>query len=304
MTTATEPKKFAIDYQIEDDNGKPIGPLQHFEAETQKELLELVKNAHRSAAREMYKEKRARKLGDLITPDPDQPIQKFERKALSADERTKLAAAIKDPQTSPEAVRTIIEAELGAPIESIREGLQYSQIQQRINMAQQQTDIFLAAHADYVQCDSNQEAILKWLEKRNYAITAKNLDLAYEDLGDLIVKRAPEPPAVQTPPEPTPAPTVPAAATPVAEVSPAPPQPEAILPAATPAPAITEQPAEVLKPKQSSSGLTRDAGGTPPPIAPKTVEIPYRLLQKMNSTEYNIWRQDPKNAEIVKLMDK
>jgi len=24
----------------------------------------------------------------------------------------------------------------------------------------------------------------------------------------------------------------------------------------------------------------------------------------MNSTEYDIWRRDPKNAEIIKLMDK
>lgn len=292
MTTAVDPKKFAIDYQIEDDNGRPVGPPQHFEAETQKELLEMVKNAHKNAAKEMYKEKKARKIGDLITPDPEKPIQKFERKLLSADERTRLAAAIKDPQTGTEAIRTLMESELGAPVDSIREALQYVEVRQRIDMAQVQTDLFLSRHPDYVQCDSNQELILKWLEKRNYAITAKNLELAYEDLGDMITKRAPEPVKVSE------------VATPKEEVQPAPPQPEAIPVAATPAPAITEPPAEVLKPKQSSSGLSRDSGGTPPAAAPKAKEIPYALIARMNSTQYMAWQNDPANAEIVKELNK
>lgn len=298
MTTATEPKKFSIEYQIEDDNGQPIGPPQHFEADTQKELLDLVKNAHRASAKEMYKEKKARKIGDLITPDPEQPIQRFERKALSADERTRIAAAIKDPQTSPEAVRTLMEAEFGAPIENIRQALQYVEVRQRIDMANLETDKFLARHPEYVQCDSNEELIKRWLNKRTLAITAKNLELAYEDLGDMVTKRAPK----QDVPTPEPV-QVPTVATPVEEVQQAPPQTEAIPSAVTPASAITEQPAEV-RPTKSSSGLTRDSGGTPPPVAPKTPEIPYALLSRMNSTQYENWLKDPANRELVKLLDK
>jgi hypothetical protein len=296
MTTATEPKKFSIEYQIEDDNGAPIGPPQHFEADTQKELLDMVKNAHRSAAKEMYKEKKARKIGDMITPDPDQPIQRFERKILSADDRTKLAAALKDPQTGPEAVRTLLEAELGAPVDSVREALQYVEVRKRIDMANLETDKFLGAHSEYVQCDSNEDLIKRWLNKRNLAITHKNLELAYEDLGDMVTKSAPK--------RPEPTQEVSVVATPTEPVVPAPPQPEAIPLAATPAPAITEQPAEVLIPKQSSSGLSRDNSGTPPPAAPKAKEIPYAQLARMNSGQYQAWLNDPANRELVKQMDK
>lgn len=314
MTTAVEAKKFAIDYQIEDDNGKPIGPPQHFEADTQKELLDLVKNAHKNAAKKMYETIKKVKIGDLITPDPEKPIKRYERRALSADERTRLANAVKDPQTAPEATKTLMEAELGVPFEDLRQGMEYLEIRRRIDQAQLETDAFLQAHPEYINTDGNKEWLLKWLEKRNFALTRKNLELAFEDLSgatgehpNVLTLRAPEPVAPPQPEPVTPAaePTqpVPTAATPVEAALPAPPQPEAIPPAATPAPAITDQPAEV-RPAKSSSGLGRDSGGAPPPDAPKAKEIPYAQLAKMNSTQYQLWLNDPANRELVKLMDR
>lgn len=304
MTIAVEPKKFSIDYVIPDESGNQIGPPQHFEADTQKELLELVASAHKNAAKEMFKEKKARKIGDLITPDPEKPVQRFERKMLSADERIRIAAALKDPQTSPEAIKTLIENELGASSESIRQALQYTEVRQRIEMAQQQTDLFLSNHPEYVQCDSNQEMILKWLEKRNYAITRKNLELAYEDLGDLLTRQVKVPVAA---PEPTPQSSlqVPTVATPVEQVTPvtpAPPQPEAIPLAVTPAPAITETPAEV-RPRVSSSGLGRsDGSATPSVTPPKVAGITPQQIAKMTSNEFNERLKDPAFRKMVDEM--
>jgi hypothetical protein len=303
MSTAAEPKKFSVDYPIIDDNGNQVGPPQHFEADTQKELLELVTNAHINAAKEMYKEKKARKIGDLITPDPEKPIQRYERKPLSADERTRLANAIKDPQTSPEAVRQLIEAELGADTEAIRDGLQYVEIFRRQQLAAQEIEKFRYAHPEYILCDSNQELISKWLLKRNYAITHRNLELAYEDLGDLITKQKPEPPApapVTAAPEPTPQVSAPVA-TPAEEI-PAPPLAEAIPQPATPAPAITEPPAEV-RPRVSSTGLSRDNASAPSTVAaPKAAGITPQQIARMSSREFEERLKDPAFRKMVDEM--
>lgn len=297
MTTATEPKKFQIEYQITNDNGDPVGPLQHFEADTQKELLDLVAAAHKNSAKKMYDTMKKVKVGDLITPDPERPIQRFERKPLSADDRTRLIAATKDPQTGPEAFKQLLEAEFGVPFDAIRESLQYVEIDRRIKEAQNQTDLFLNAHPEYVSTDSNQELILKWLEKRNYAITRKNLELAYEDLtgANMLTIQA-------SSPAPKPTPQVSAVATSTEPVIPAPPQPETIPPVATTAPAITETPAEV-RPKISSSGLGRtDGSATPSTTPPKVAGITPQQINRMSSTEFDERLKDPAFRKMVDEM--
>jgi len=298
MTTAVEPKKFSTEYQIEDDNGNPIGPPQHFEADTQKDLLEMVKAAHKNAAKEMYKTKKAVKIGNLITPDPERPLNKYERKPLTADERVRIANAMKDPQTASDAAKTMIEAELGVPFDVMRDSLQYLEIRRRIEEAQEQTDLFLRAHPEYVNADSNKEMILKWLEKRNLAITHKNLELAYEDLTStnpplLIVQRP-------TPPPQSAAPTTNEIVTPSASSAPLV-QP-AIPAEPTQAPAITETPE--VRARVSSSGLSRSDGTATPTAVPKTKGITLQQVAQMNSVQYEKWLKDPANAEAVKELNK
>lgn len=302
MTTATEPKKFSTEYQIEDDNGNPIGPPQHFEADTQKDLLEMVKAAHKNAAREMYKTKKAVKIGNLITPDPERPLNKYERKPLSADELVRIANGLKDPQGASNAAKSLIEAELGVSFDVVRDSLQYTEIKRRIEEAQEQTDLFLNAHPEYVNADSNKEMILKYLEKRNLAITHKNLELAYEDLTSttppLLIIQQPRSAAPQPVSEPVVANEI---VTP--PVLNAPLVPPAIPAEPTKAPAITEPPE--VRARVSSSGLSRSDGSAPAPVAaPKAKGITPQQIASMNSIQYAQWLKDPANREIVKEMDK
>lgn len=292
MTTATE-KKFQIDYQIEDDNGNAIGPPQHFEADTQKELLDKVAAAHKNASRKMYDEMKKRKFGDIIAPDPETPIQKFEARPLTADERVRIANASKDPATAIEAYQQMIEATFGAPIEKIRNTLQYSEVRQRIDQSDYESRLFAAAHPDYYPSDANKEKILTWLEKHTppLAITKKNLELAYEDLtaSNMLTLRPPE--RVSAKPE---------------EVQ-APPPPAAIPPAATADPAITGPTTEVqapLVPKQSSSGLGRsDGSATPPATPPKAPGITMAQINRMTSIDFDRRvREDPVFKKAVEEM--
>lgn len=299
VTAEKEPKKFVYDYQITDDNGNPIGPPQHFEADTNRELVDKIAAAHKNSAKKMYETIKKVKIGELITPDPETPIREFKRKSLTADERVRLSSAIKDPQTSPDAIKTLLEAELGESVDAIREALQYVEIRKRIEVAEYETQKFLEVHPEYVVCPENRDIMQKWLNKRNLAITKKNLELAYEDLNNeqLLVTqvRAPE----LIPPTTTvevPAPVV----TPVVEATPL--QPEPIVPAVTPAPPISETPAEV-RPKSSSSGLVRsDGSAVPTPETPKAPGITAQQIARMNSREFEIWIRDPSNKKMVDEM--
>ena len=47
----------------------------------------------------------------------------FERRDLTAQERNQVARAMTDPTQAPEAIRTVMEAEFGAPVEEVREAL-------------------------------------------------------------------------------------------------------------------------------------------------------------------------------------
>lgn len=298
MTTVAEPKKFTIEWQNKDENGNPIGTLQHFEADTQKELLEKVAASAQNAQIKMYDEMKKRKIGDLITPDPDTPVPTFERRNLSADDRVRLATAMKDPQTMVNATRELIEAEFGAPIDSLRQTLQGAEVRKRIDVANYQSELFADAHPEYYGCAGNKEMMLKWLEKHKdkngngLAITRKNLELAYEDLSganggpDLLAH------------EPKPAP-ISAATTTVATTEPAPAPTAAIPPAATTVPAITDPTTEV-RPKQSSSGLGRgDSSAVPSAAAPKTPGITLREIAQMDSVTYQKRLQDPAFRKMV-----
>ena len=187
--------KFVEEYQITDRNGNPVGPKQRFEAETIEELKDKLKAAHQNAAAGFYEERKRRKLGDLIEPDPSEPVYAFEEKELTADELVQIDELMKDVTTRPQAMKLLIEAQLGAPIEKVRENLREIEYTRRSKQNEVQVDLFLVAHPDYIPSDSNQGNIEKYLLKHELAVTKKNLDLAYDDLkaDGLLTLQAPKP---------------------------------------------------------------------------------------------------------------
>jgi hypothetical protein len=187
-------KKYVETYQITNSNGEPVGPPQVFEADTKDELISLLKNAHQNAASKFYETKRAVKLGLLMEPDSDRPIQEFVERPLSADERVRVVEESKNAATYDAAMTRWLESKFGAPIGVIRENLQEVEQNKYIRFVNEQVEAFKMDFPDYVQSASNREALVKYLQKKDWPITRKNLGIAYTDLledGDTIIVRQP-----------------------------------------------------------------------------------------------------------------
>ena len=185
-------KKYTEKYQITNPNGDPVGPPQIFEAETKDEMIELLKAAHQNAASKFYETKRAVKLGLLMEPDEDRPIQEFIERPLSADERIRVVEDSKNPTTYDAAMTRWLESKFGAPIGVIRENLQEVEQNKYIRFVNDQVEAFKLDFPDYVQSASNREALVKYLQKKEWPVTRKNLGIAYTDLleeGDILVTR-------------------------------------------------------------------------------------------------------------------
>lgn len=283
------PKTFRKEYQPRDPNtGDPIGTPQVFEADTAEELIDKLAAAHENASVAVYKTRLAAKVGTLLSmdPDPETPMRTYEEKVISADERVKLATALKDPANTDHVVKRLMES-FGIPVDDIREVLQERQITKRQNFANEQAALFSAAHPEFLENDANNDKLLKYLNKRQMAFTKKNLEIAYADLTSegLLTVRAPE----QKQPE-------------VKVLAVNAPVPDPAIPVqVTPAPPISGQPpAAQLQPKVSSSGLGRDnSSAAPGAPAPKAPEITAQDIARLSSKDYAEKLRDPEFRKLV-----
>ncbi len=204
MSTAANPvetKKWTCEYQATDEQGNPIGRktiLGPFD--TAEELIEAQRKQNEAAVRAYFRLKNA-------NPDPAKPRHEFKPKSLTPDEQIQIAAEAKQPSTQQTAFRKQLEAELGAPVETVRETLQtVPNLDIKAEVEQ-----FVAAHAwkDYYPDPGgqNKAKILGFLQTHNppLAITANNLEIALETLREELL---PVPSPVR-PPEPPPAPPAP-----------------------------------------------------------------------------------------------
>jgi|SRR5579885_84946 len=274
-------KKWREEYQLTDpDTGAPIGPKQVFEADTQAELIEKLKAAHQNASTALYRTRQAAKLGGLINvePDMDTPVKTYEETVLSADDRVKLAAALKDPANTPHVIKKLMES-FGCPADEIREMLQERANQKRIDFAQQQAALFAEAHPEYIGSEHNNDRMLRYLNKNNLACTKKNLEIAYAELtsaGLLTIQQPVEQTSTVTPV----AEEIPAAAASASE--------QAIPASATTDAPISAAPTEV-RPKSSSSGLSSrgSSAASAAGAAPKAIGITAQDVMKMTAEDFD-----------------
>lgn len=274
VAVVPEKKKWTREYQPKDENGLPVGPPQKFEADTQQELIDKLAAAHENASVSLYKAKKANKLGTMLEPDKDEPMQTFEERPLTAEERIKVNKLLNDTNTQADAMKILLEAQFGAPVESVRQVLREAEIAKRVERIRESISDFRKAHPEYVESESNRDTMTKYLDKHNMPYTKKNLEIAFEDLmqDNLLTVRAPQAAVLPS------APVTPVAAAPAVEPT-IPAQP-------TQDPAIPVTPTEV-RPKQSSSGLGRgDSSAPPSSAAPKTVGITVREINAMTSDQY------------------
>lgn len=290
-------KKFVLTSQVTDDFGNPVGPPQTFEADTLDELLEKKDAAHRNAAAKLYETRAQVKLGQVLEPDPEEPLHTFEERQLTADEMVAVNKMLNDPAKAAQAHKILLEAQLGAPIDVIRAKFRNLEITERVDFIRTEVSAFRQENPDYVECEANKDKIEKYMTKYNLRWNRKNLKTAFEDLksSGLMITQ------VQKAPESVPAPATPAAA----EVpTPAPaPTPE-IPAAATKAPEIPAPPTEV-RPKQSSSGLGRGNSSAAPAGGPKAPEAPgitIRDINKMSAAEYAKACENPEFRKQVEAL--
>lgn len=280
--------KYIREYQPVDKNGFAIGPKQRFEADTLDELADKLASAHQAASANLYETKKAAKLGDLLTKeDEDDPIYEYQPRALTADERVKLAKEINDPEKAPKAMETMFEALIGAPLEAVRGQLRENMVAKLSEKARATVETFCTDHPEYIRSQNNHNLLVKYMEKHDLRFNKKNLESAYQDLrsADLLTVQAPRPAEnnkVETPTAPAIQPAEPA--TPPAPAIPA---PATQTPPAT-SNSVGSEPVEPLRPRQSSSGLSRDSGGTQPPPTPvKAQGITVNDITRLTADEYS-----------------
>lgn len=299
---------FRKEYQPKDpQTGEPIGPPQVFEADTLEELADKLAAAHENASVKLYEVKKAASVGAVLDYDPEKPLRQLKSRKLTADERVRIAALRKDPLTADEALSIEMEALLGAPIAEIQDRLNQQEVESRTAFFEKEAQFWVSTHPEFIPSESNREEMWKYLSKKGFPPTRKNLELAYEAVKDKLVLRAPaatEIPAVVPPVEVPPAAVVvPPVETPTATPTEnATPVPAEIPPVPTTDPAITETP-EQLRARTSSSGLGRDSGSaSSTPAAPKVKEITFAQINAMDSVAYAKFAALPGNKEAIEKL--
>ncbi len=271
-------KKYIEKYQIVNPSGEPVGPPQVFEADTKDELITLLKAAHQNAASKFYETKKAVKLGLLMEPDSERPVQEFIERPLTADERVRLTNELNNASTQDAAFTKLLEAKFGAPLSVVRENLQEVEQNKYIRLVANEIDKFKMDFPDYVESDSNRDTLRDYLLKKGWPITRKNLGIAYTDLleeGDILVVRQPV--------DETETEVVTANAASL-ENQPAPrPEAEITVPATEAAP--ISAPASVVRPAVSST-LGRGSSSVPPAATIQVKGITIQEINAMTATEY------------------
>jgi hypothetical protein len=147
--------------------------IQKFEGESHKEIAEKLLTAQMNASR------RINELKQGIQPTPAPAKKKpFERKPLDANKQFEVAQDLTDASKATEAIRTAVEAELGAPLETVREVLNTAVERNADDEARQLEEQVAEAIAqfreeatDFVLCQHNEDLIIKYGELHNLTPT-------------------------------------------------------------------------------------------------------------------------------------
>ena len=261
-----ETKEFVYEYQPKDKFDRPVGGKQIFKGATIQEVLDKVAEANKNLVQLNRDLTRKIRLGEFEKDNLPNDVAKVKTNLLSPreltlEEKAKFARDILDPEKFDEVNSRLIEAQLGAKPEEIRNRINNQEQRLSDIEARQEAEAFAYANADYYVCLENFQTITSWMVKNNLSPVRENFQLAYDTLkkeGLMI-----EAPRVE-------APIPPAPVTPVAPVAPV--ETREPLPQPTPA-------------RPAPSGLTRESTsevGSPVRVSKLTI----RDIERMPSDEY------------------
>jgi hypothetical protein len=278
-------KRFVVEYQATDADGKPIGRPTHLESETQEGLIEKMKTAHINAVRAYERLKQQK-----VTRRAEEPV----RQGLS-DEDLKTAvddSHSKDPAVAAAAIRKIVGAD------EIQQERERNAIEREENRQRAVSLEFLKRHRnDFNNCDANVKELGDYITENQLEWTLDNLEVA---LANIESKLAPVnvPERINAPVPANPEPTVaPVATVPVPVETPAAPVPAAapVTPAANATPVAPHKvPNGGLKPGQTA--------GRPSNQQAAPVGLTKQDIVKMSTEELKRRMRDPKlRAEIERV---
>lgn len=151
-------KKLIYTATIDLEDGQAV---QKFEGESHKEVADKLMVAQGNATA------RIRQLKKETPETPAKPPIEFKKRSLSADEQFEVAQDLGDAAKAGDAIKRVVEAELGAPLEDIREDMQERQNKEFAAQARKAAADFIAETPDYKLCQHNEDVMIKYGELHN-----------------------------------------------------------------------------------------------------------------------------------------
>jgi hypothetical protein len=246
------PEVHTYEYQPTDESGRPMGGRQVIKYTTQEELADKLRDNSILILRKLREETRNNRLGISNNENISDEAPRFKSpvvlkpRALTEEEKYRIATRITDPSTFDEAADELLEARMGAKPEVFAQTVNDLQAKSERAEALAASEAFMQANPGFVKCDENAKAITSWITRYGLAPVKENFQKAYETLkaaGVLIENLTVEPP-----PPPPPLVVTPPVAPPVET------------PVETPVtpPVQDPPPARVIPPAGIGTGLTRD----------------------------------------------
>jgi hypothetical protein len=158
---------------IEDDNGKV---RSRYKGTSWKEVADKILNSQANATEEIGRLKKGR------LPDQGRIESVIAPRELTSDERFSIAINLTDPDKSPEAMKQLITATIGAPPETVSRILSDIQKKEMAQYIQDESWAFRQEHPDYYNCDENMYALFDAMEQRHYPYSRNNLAIVYDDI--------------------------------------------------------------------------------------------------------------------------
>lgn len=228
-------------------------PVEVFYGVTQKDCFKKLRKSKASATKELRRRAKAIEITDQLKalsvevvnyPPPVKPL------ILSSIEIFDLTEQAKDPVTILEATRKLRQASLSQEeCDRQNEAAERQRYSDQYNIAV----TWAHNHPEFHNCPTNIKAMQDLMSGLNWAVTTKNLDLAYKELVRQDVLSDPPEEDTSNRPPAQPAPVIPVAAVPAVTVTVPPVTPSNTTAAVTPAPAGALPAARVLRPGSSST---------------------------------------------------
>lgn len=206
--TALELEEKEYKFQPTDEDGRPIGGAQVIKYTTPEELAEKLREQNVLLIRKLRQETKKNRLGiqdaDELSEDTQRfgGFTQFSPRELSDDERFDLSQKLQDPVTSVDAINAIIEARVGAPLDTLGPHVNDLEKENLSLRAKVEANSFVEDNPDYYRCNENFESITSWMVRYDLAPIKANFQKAYDTLkqqGVLILGAAQIAPIVEQP---------------------------------------------------------------------------------------------------------